>query len=230
MKKSNNMYVVHCPPCGESTLKGGKGVVKGKTLLDNPPSALCATSPTQGGKLTTRGFTLIELLVVVLIIGILAAVAVPQYQKAVERSRAAEAVTLLSAFAKAYRAYYLANSAYATKFDQLDVEIPPKGNTKFLSNATDTKSNKDWSFQIENISGYVTLFAARIDGKYKGAGFLISFDGPSHSSVPILSCFERKKGANMLFDTSLAKGAYCEKVIQGTFLQEGEWSRNYLIP
>ena len=88
-------------------------------------------------KNTRRGFTLIELLVVVLIIGILAAVAVPQYQKVVERSKATEAMSMLSSIAKAYQVYYLANGDYATTFEELDVDIPFTGNTKFYNLAKD---------------------------------------------------------------------------------------------
>ncbi len=74
------------------------------------------------------GFTLIELLVVVLIIGILSAIAIPQYQKAVARSRAVEAITTLRALTTAQEEYYMANGGYTKNLEELSVQVK---NTKY---------------------------------------------------------------------------------------------------
>ena len=74
-----------------------------------------------------RAFTLIELLVVVLIIGILSAIALPQYQKAVLKTRLATIKSITEAVAQAQEVYYLANGGYATKLSDLDVQFPGGG-------------------------------------------------------------------------------------------------------
>ena len=68
-----------------------------------------------------KGFTLVELLVVVLIIGILAAMAMPAYFKAVERARAAEADTLIGTAVNAQQRYKMKTGKYAQYWASLDI-------------------------------------------------------------------------------------------------------------
>ena len=74
-------------------------------------------------KTMRKGFTLIELLVVVLIMGILASVAMPQYFKSVEKSRTSEAIDAISAIASAQERNYMQKGSYASNLSELDVGI-----------------------------------------------------------------------------------------------------------
>ena len=97
----------------------------------------------KGESIMKKAFTLIELLVVVLIIGILAAIALPQYTKAVEKSRATEAQIYLSSFVTAQQLYKLANGHYASssEMSNLDLQLP---NSKYFlaPSITDGGTNK----------------------------------------------------------------------------------------
>ena len=75
-------------------------------------------------KKNERGFTLMELRVVVLIIGVLAAVAVPQYKIAVAKSRVGTMLSLASSMTNAQEAYYWEHGAYAPSVEALDLELP----------------------------------------------------------------------------------------------------------
>ena len=181
------------------------------------------------------GFTLIELLVVVLIIGILSAVALPQYNKAVEKSRATQAITLLKTVYQFAQNYYLQNGRWPQKFENLDMEVPWEKST--FSPNLDPYSNGEWSVSFSDASliseerGYNRGIQIRkVAGSYTNVGFEIWETRDEYYKKELrreIMCVEYYMGSNK-FTGNI--GDYCVKIMGGSFLTSDDGNAKFKLP
>ena len=106
------------------------------------------------------GFTLMELLVVVLIIGILAAIALPRYSLAVRKAKAATVLATLNKMMEASDVYYMANGTYTTDMEALDATLANTDPYKI----TLQDEGFRWEANAQNKPGYPIL---QVFGTYR---------------------------------------------------------------
>ena len=159
----------------------------------------------------TNCFTLIELLVVVLIIGILAAVAVPQYQKAVAKSRYAALKPIVNSLAAAAQTYYLANGTWPSSIDDLAISL----------DSPVFSENGEWRVAFEEPT--LGVYISRSEqGKYAGVSFS-KHKQPSYNFIPneTFLCNEPK---------NQYAGKYCNKIMGGQEIYTGVYVTVFVLP
>lgn len=166
-----------------------------------------------------KGFTLIELLVVVLIIGILAAVALPQYEKAVAKSRAAEALTVLNTLRQQMELSYMATGDfYPNGFEGFDVTVPGRIYTGGNCPEWWCSETKNWLYALDGAEAT----AYPLYGGNSGVDSEWSlWASPMGAYVG-----ESREGKTLCLDNA-SGGVNCKKI---GFTKSGEYSYQWLLP
>ena len=110
-----------------------------------------------------RGFTLVELMIVVIIVGILAAVAIPMYRGSVNRAKASEAVAALGAIRSAERVYFAEHGTY---YGTKDSTVTPDStaNVLDLTQADLTGRYFSWECYTFTVDADEDTFQVKCDG------------------------------------------------------------------
>lgn len=98
-----------------------------------------------------KGFTLVELLIVVVIVGVLVAVALPKYQRSVERGRALVGLAALRQYADRMNAWYIKNDRYPqglTDLNKIKYDWVGVGTNELFSGANYIMGTSGYSVRI----------------------------------------------------------------------------------
>ena len=116
------------------------------------------------------GFTLLELLMVVIIIAILASIALPQYFRAAERSRASEALQIMATIRGSELRFKALDPAnlYTIALANLDVDVPGVGKAP---------ASKLWTYTVTGTAAGSNAVSKRIAGAAAGKTISLDLDG-----------------------------------------------------